>query len=117
VNGLQRSARFKSSLGEASIPVMAQQIPTTQRDENRSARSVESASPAGTASPVPEELLYDRHRGEYFELVAEDGAGVTLRRDGTDYYVPRSLFDPWRGSRLFPANEMTEPDLPDWVTP
>jgi hypothetical protein len=96
---------------------MAQQTSIAQHDENHATRSAGSASPTGTASPVPEELLYDRHRGEYFELVAEDGAGVTLRRDEIDYYVPRSLFDPWRGSRLFPASQMTDLDLPDWVAP
>jgi hypothetical protein len=60
-------------------------------------------------------VLYDRHRNEYFAVERVDDAGVALRRDGTEYYVPHSLFAPWQDSRLVPVEELSDPDLPGWL--
>lgn len=77
----------------------------------------------GTAPTVPvdydglasEDVLYDRHRREYFVVGGLDDRGIDLRQDGTEFFVPHSLFVPWYGSRVFKATNLSNAELPDWV--
>ena len=60
------------------------------------------------------EILCDRHRQECYQVSGIDGAGVTLHRDGTDFYIPRSLFSSWYGRRLFSIEETRSIETPQW---
>ncbi len=61
-------------------------------------------------------VLYDRHRKEYFHVRMVDGDGVGLHQSGTDFYVPHSLYVTWQDTRLVPREELSSPDVPDWLT-
>lgn len=74
-------------------------------------------------SPVPTELralttgevLFDRHRREYFVTSRIDADGVGLRQRDTEFYIPHSLFVTWYGSRVFSIEETTSIDPPPWT--
>lgn len=76
----------------------------------------ERAIPADLRTVEAGDVLCDRHRRECFQVCGIDSTGISLRQDGTRFYVPHSLFVPWYGSRLFPIAETTSTDLPDWCT-
>jgi hypothetical protein len=61
-------------------------------------------------------VLYDRHRKEYFHVTAVDGEGVGLHQSGTEFYVPHSLYVTWQGTRLVPRTQLSDPDIPEWLT-
>ena len=61
-------------------------------------------------------VLFDRHRTEYFVVTGIDGSGVSLHQSATDFYVPHSLYVTWQDTRLVPTEELSDPDVPKWVT-
>jgi hypothetical protein len=63
------------------------------------------------------DVLCDRHRRECYQVTSIDGTRIGLHRDGTDFFVPRSLFVSWHGRRLFPIEESRTIDTPDWCSP
>lgn len=62
------------------------------------------------------DLLRDRQRNKQFEITTTDERGIGLRHDGTEFYVPYSLFAPWHGSRIHPVTESTTTEPADWAT-
>ena len=62
-----------------------------------------------------ESVLYDRHRKEYFHVTAVEDGGVGLHQSGTDFCVPHSLYVTWQDTRLVPREELSDPDIPEWV--
>lgn len=73
-------------------------------------------TPPEIAQLEAESVLYDRHRKEYFVVTDVDDIGVGLHQSGTDFYVPHSLFVTWQDTRLVPSKELSDPDLPEWVS-
>ena len=66
---------------------------------------------------LPEgEILYDRHRRECYQVTSVDDFGVALHQDGTDFYVPCSLFVSWYGRRLFSIDETRSIEAPEWCS-
>lgn len=60
------------------------------------------------------EVLCDRHRRECYQVSGVDDAGVALRQDGTEFYLPCSLFVTWYRRRLFELENATSIDAPEW---
>lgn len=60
------------------------------------------------------DVLYDRHRRDCYLVTGIDERAVALRQRNTEFYVPRSLFVPWYGSRLFPIEHATGLEAPEW---
>ena len=60
-------------------------------------------------------VLYDRHRKEYFHVTAVEDDGVGLHQSGTDFYVPHSLYVTWQDTRLVPREELSDPGVPEWL--
>ena len=59
------------------------------------------------------DVLYYRHRREWYRVNGVDETGVALHQDGTGFYVPYSLFVGWYGRRLFSAAEAQTLEAPD----
>jgi hypothetical protein len=68
------------------------------------------------ADLTEDSVLYDRHRKEYFHVTAVDDGGVGLHQAGSDFYIPHSLYVTWQDTRLVPRDELSDPDIPAWVT-
>jgi hypothetical protein len=60
------------------------------------------------------EILYDRHRREWYRVESVDETGIALHQDGIDFYVPHSLFVGWYGGRLFSVAETRTLEAPEW---
>lgn len=60
------------------------------------------------------EVLCDRHRQECYQVIGVDDTGVALRQEGTEFYIPRSLFVTCYRRRLFSIENATSIDTPDW---
>ncbi len=61
------------------------------------------------------DVLFDRHRREYFVVEGVEDQGIALRQGETEFFVPHSLFCPWYGSRIFQASKRSNPQLPEWI--
>lgn len=59
------------------------------------------------------EVLYDRHRREYYRVDSVEPTGIALHQDGTDFYIPRSLFVSWYGRRLFSIDGTGSIEVPE----
>lgn len=78
-------------------------------------RERNEATPPDELSPLRAgDVLCDRHRRECYQVAGVDKVGVALHQDGTDFYVPRSLFVSWYGRRLFLIAESRSIDPPEW---
>jgi hypothetical protein len=60
------------------------------------------------------EVLYDRHRREWYRVEGVNETGIALHQDGADFYVPHSLFVGWYGRRLFSTTETRTLEAPEW---
>ena len=76
--------------------------------------SEEVVSSSGFKGTREGEILCDRHRKECYQVSRIDEMGVALHRDGTDFYIPHSLFVTWYGRRLFPIDGSGSIALPEW---
>ena len=74
----------------------------------------ETVPPNELATLQQGKVLCDRHRRECYQVNDVDAVGVALHRDGTDFYIPCSLFVSWYGQRLFSIKETRGVDTPEW---
>jgi hypothetical protein len=55
----------------------------------------------GRVEPDAGDVLYEtRSHERYAVVVAVDPAGVTLRRDGREQFVPHAMFAPWNDASI-----------------
>lgn len=58
-------------------------------------------TPTDRADPDVGDVIYETRTHErYAVVVATDPAGVTLRRNGGEQFVPHAMFAPWNDSSL-----------------
>lgn len=74
----------------------------------------EESSPSSLVDAREGEVLCDRHRRECYRVETIDETGIVLHQDGTDFYIPHSLFVSWYGRRLFSTDETQSLDVPEW---
>lgn len=63
------------------------------------------------------EILCDRHRRDCYRVAGVDETRVALHQDGTDFYIPCSLFVSWYGRRLFAIDGTRSIEAPTWYFP
>ena len=71
----------------------------------------------GVDGIATEDVLYDDRREQHYVAVAVTEEGVTLRRRGTEYYVPHTIFAQWYDSDRITQNDDIPVEAPDWITP
>lgn len=87
------------------------------RGEPQPRRERDEAAPRRELTGLHEgEVLCDRHRRECYQVSGIDDAGVALQQDGTEFYIPRSLFVTWYPRRLFPIENTSSIDTPEWCS-
>ena len=77
----------------------------------------EGVLPDGLADLREGEILCDRHRKKCYRVAGVDKIGIALHQEGTDFYVPRSLFVSWYGRRLFSIDKTRSIEAPEWCSP
>jgi hypothetical protein len=71
---------------------------------------------SGTESDLEEgDLLRDWRREDQFEITTTDESGIGLHHDGTEFYIPHSLFAPWYGSRIHSVTAAMTTEPANWT--